>query len=223
MDEAFVTFINKCFGAWTNLFETYGWWTAAIVGATVLLMIPINCLVKACFKKTTSDALQRLRKVISGLLVYAVSIGMLYLYQWLIAKEPDYSFILVASNFVYVGTLAMLAWAIMKAVWQIGLWPILLPIVKAIKGNKEFKELLVSYGIDKEVVEAVLAAFETMAENKAKESGTTLEEYLAQHQVTMSEDIQQLLAVYTKAESGQITDIAKKLVDMINKEHKVNK
>jgi len=223
MDEAFVTFLNKCFGAWTNLFDTYGWWTAAIVGATVLVMIPINLLVKACFKKTENKSLQRIRKVISGLCVYGVSIAMLYLYQAIVAKEPDYSFMLVASSFVYVGTLAMLVWAVLKAVWEIGLWPILLPIVKSVKSSKEFKELLAGYGVDKKVIDAVLAAFETIAEKKAKESGTTLEEYLAQHQVTMSEDIRQLLAVYTKAESGQITDIAQKLIDIINKQHSVSK
>lgn len=221
MDDAFVTFINKCFGAWTALFSNYGWWTAAIVGATVLIMVPINLLVKACFKKTENAALQRLRKVISGICVYLVSIGVLYAHHYLIQPKETWDFVTVAGEFVYVGTLAMFIWALMKAVWQIGLWPILLPAVKAIRGNKEFKELLESYGIDKKVVEAVLAAFETIAEKKAKESGTSLEEYLTQHQVTMSEDIKQLLAVYTKAESGQITDIAKKLVEMVNKQHKI--
>lgn len=221
MDDAFVTFMDKCFGAWTSLFQKYGWWTAAIIGATVLIMIPINLLVKACFKKTENVSLQRLRKAISGTLVYAVSIGVLYAHHYLFQPAADWSFMTVAGEFVYVGTLAMFVWALMKIVWQIGLWPVVLPIIKKLSGNKEFKEMLERYGLDKKVVEAVLAAFETIAEKKAKESGTTLEDYLAKHQVTMSEDIKQLLAVYTKAESGEIVDIAQKLVDLVNKQHKI--
>lgn len=96
MESNFAALMERTFAFVVELFTKYGYWLIGIVLAVVVIMLPINYLVKTAFKNTENVSLQRIRKSISTVAVYIVSIGVLFLFQWLVGL-PDTETILVSE------------------------------------------------------------------------------------------------------------------------------
>lgn len=47
-----------------QLIGSFGWWTLAIVGATFLIMIPINLLIKLIFKKCGNQSMEESERLL---------------------------------------------------------------------------------------------------------------------------------------------------------------
>lgn len=132
-----------------NLFTLYGWWFIALVGATFGIMLLVNWGIKKAFSKATSEQAQRIRKVVSSLCVYIVA-GIVIVIANLIAKHSfDFNFVLV--NCIPVGALAMVVWAIVKVVRDLGFSK----LIELIAKSKTIKNLLAKLPIDKEVANTI--------------------------------------------------------------------
>lgn len=132
-----------------NLFTLYGWWFIALVGATFGIMLLVNWGIKKAFSKATSEQAQRIRKVVSSLCVYIVA-GIVIVIANLITKHSfDFNFVLV--NCIPVGALAMVVWAIVKVVRDLGFSK----LIELIAKSKTIKNLLAKLPIDKEVANTI--------------------------------------------------------------------
>lgn len=132
-----------------QIFSYFGWYSIGLVALTTLLMIPISLLLKKIFK---SEGTQRLRKTISSLLVYVVSAGVVSAFT-AIFKVATITFHYLVSTAIPVALLAMLLWAIIKVIRDYGFKPLL----KLISKSKTWKEGIYKLGVDKKVVDLVIA------------------------------------------------------------------
>lgn len=130
------------------LFDYFGWYSILLVVATTGIMIPLNLLYKKIMK---SEGLSRLRKVVSSLSVYAISLGLIAFFTGVVVKEPITAGYLF-SAMLPCGLLAQLLWAIIKVIKDYGIAPIL----KSMAQSKEFKEWIASLGVDVNIVNSVM-------------------------------------------------------------------
>lgn len=151
------------------LFEHFGWYSLLLVLGTTLLMMPINLLYKKIMKK---DSLERLRKTISALSVYAIALGLVAFFTGVVLKEPLTISYLLSSS-ISCGLLSMLLWAIIKFIRDYGV----LPIINAILSNKEAKKWLKEYGISSALVDLVNAKVEDFIKEK---NIVSLNDYVSQ-------------------------------------------
>lgn len=132
-----------------NLFTLYGWWFIALVGATFGIMLLVNWGIKKAFSKATSEQAQRIRKVVSSLCVYIVA-GIVIVIANLIAKHSfDFNFVLV--NCIPVGALAMVVWAIVKVVRDLGFSK----LIELIAKSNTIKSMLKKLPIDTEIATTI--------------------------------------------------------------------
>lgn len=132
-----------------QIFSHFGWYSLALVALTTFIMIPVSLLLKKIFK---SESTQRLRKTISSLLVYGVSVGVVSAYT-AIFKVATITFHYLVNTAIPIALLAMLLWAIIKVVRDYGFKPLL----KLISQSKSWKEGIYKLGVDKKVVDLVIA------------------------------------------------------------------
>lgn len=132
-----------------QIFSYFGWYSIALVALTTLIMIPVSLLLKKIFK---SESTQRLRKTISSLLVYGVSAGVVSAYT-AIFKVATITFHYLVNTAIPIALLAMLLWAIIKVVRDYGFKPLL----KLISQSKSWKEGIYKLGVDKKIVDLVIA------------------------------------------------------------------
>lgn len=132
-----------------QIFSYFGWYSIALVALTTFIMIPVSLLLKKIFK---SESTQRLRKTISSLLVYGVSAGVVSAYT-AIFKVATITFHYLVNTAIPIALLAMLLWAIIKVVRDYGFKPLL----KIISKSKAWKEGIYKLGVDKKVVDLVIA------------------------------------------------------------------
>lgn len=149
---------QEFFEAGNMLFEHFGLYSLLLVLGTTLLMIPLNLLYKKIMKK---DSLERLRKTISALSVYAIALGLVAFFTGVVLKEPltiSYLF----SSCISCGLLSMLLWAIIKFVRDYGV----LPIINVVLSNKEAKKWLKEYGISSALVDLINKKIEDYIKEK---------------------------------------------------------
>lgn len=215
MESNFAALMERTFAFIVEMFTKYNYWLFAIVAAIVIIMIPVNYLVKLAFKNTDNISLQRIRKSISSLMVYVVSIGVLFLFQWLVGVGQvevmeeivvegeeatqlvgtgvfnwqlgihSYNFIEVAQDTFRVGTLAMVAWWVIKLVVQVGFGPI---VTKIATGN-EFQKALKEIGLDNKVANSVLKTLKVALKGKAEEADIKIKEYVKANEASINAEL----------------------------------
>lgn len=226
MENSFALLLSKAFNFITKMWAEYSYYLIAIVGLVFLLMIPINALVKLIFKKackgTVSQPVERVRKTISSVLVYGVSIGVLYLYQYLRPMikmgASDYAFKNIIGDVFYVSVLAMIAWSLFKFVMQVGIKPIFLQIVKAAKGlsnSNAFKSALKEAGVDVKVGTSVIESLNTFLADQIKESDQTLSDYVKAHEGDIRNELYDLLVACDKVESGDMYNTLNSILEIV--------
>ena len=132
-----------------QIFSYFGWYSIGLVALTTLIMIPISLLLKKIFK---SEGTQRLRKTIASLLVYVISAGVVSAFT-AIFKVSTITFHYLLSTSIPVALLAMLLWAIIKVVRDYGFKP----LIKVICKSKAWKEGIYKLGVDKKIVDIIVA------------------------------------------------------------------
>lgn len=215
MESNFAALMERTFAFIVEMFTKYNYWLFAIVAAIVIIMIPVNYLVKLAFKNTDNISLQRIRKSISSLMVYVVSIGVLFLFQWLVGVGQvevmeeivvegeeatqlvgtgvfnwqlgihSYNFIEVAQDTFRVGTLAMVAWWVIKLVVQVGFGP----IVTKIATSNEFQKALKEIGLDNKVANSVLKTLKVALKGKAEEADIKIKEYVKANEASINAEL----------------------------------
>lgn len=130
------------------LFSYFGWYSILLVIGTTLLMIPINLLYKKIMAK---DNLERLRKVVSAISVYIVSLALVAFFTGVVIKAPLTAEYLFGAT-LPCGLLSMLLWAVIKIVRDYGI----LPIIKIITENKEAKKWITDLGLNSSVVSLII-------------------------------------------------------------------
>ena len=189
------------------LFNSFGWYSICLVVATTLIMIPVSILLKKIFK---SEGTQRLRKTISAVMVYAVSLGVVASVT-AIFKLRVITFDYLISTCIPVGLLAMFLWAIIKIVRDYGFKPLL----KLITKSKAWKEGIYDLGVDKKVVDLVIKN----ADEYLKDIDITKAENLLESTTVLSRKIAIEINGFV-GEEGNVTEITNKLVNAILKKYK---
>ena len=189
------------------LFNSFGWYSICLVVATTLIMIPVSILLKKIFK---SEGTQRLRKTISAVMVYAVSLGVVASVT-AIFKLRVITFDYLISTCIPVGLLAMFLWAIIKIVRDYGFKQLL----KLITKSKAWKEGIYDLGVDKKVVDLVIKN----ADEYLKDIDITKAENLLESTTVLSRKIAIEINGFV-GEEGNVTEITNKLVNAILKKYK---
>lgn len=226
MENSFALLLSKAFGFITKMWAEYSYWLIAVVGLVFLLMIPINMLVKLIFKKTckgnVSQPVERIRKTVSSVLVYGVSLGVLYLYQYVRPMigmgASDYAIGGIIGDVFYVGVLAMIAWSLLKFVIQVGIKPICLQIVKAAKGlsnSSAFKAELKKAGVDPKIGTSIIESLNTFLADQIKESDQTLSDYIKSHEGDVRNELYDLLVTCDKVESGDMYNTLNSILEIV--------
>ena len=226
MENSFAVLLSKAFGFITKMWAEYSYWLIAVVGLVFLLMIPINALVKLIFKKAckgeVKQPVERIRKMISSVLVYFVSLGVLYLYQYVRPMigmgASDYAIGSIIGDVFYVGVLAMIAWSVFKFVVQVGLKPVCLQIVKAAKGlsnSSAFKAELKKAGVDPKVGASVIESLNVFLADQIKESDQTLSDYVKAHEGDIRNELYDLLTECGKVESGEMYNTLNSILEIV--------
>lgn len=149
---------QKFFDTGKMLFEHFGWYSLLLVLFTTLIMMPVNLLYKKIMKK---ESLDRLRKTISCLSVYLISLGLVAFCTGVILKET-LTFDYLLTSCTSCGLLSMLLWAVIKFVRDYGL----LPLVNVILSNKEAKKWLKEVGISDALVGVINANIKEYMKSK---------------------------------------------------------
>ena len=218
--------MKRLLGFMTGLYHNYGWWALAIIGATTLIMIPINMLIKLCFKKGEENvALVRLRKALSSVSAYGVAIGSLYLYEWLVPEAlmrtpKTFSFLVLVEDVLSTGTAAMIVWWVLKLVRDIGIKPIVLKIAESTEGKKLLNELAKKAGIKKSIVESIVEEVETVLKDCVADGSTTVEEYIAQHQDVLNQQAMHFVGLCDKIEEIDVVAFAKSIAEIVTARNK---
>lgn len=226
MENSFALLLSKAFGFITKMWAEYSYWLIAVVGLVFLLMIPINMLVKLIFKKAckgnVNQPVERIRKTVSSVLVYGVSLGVLYLYQYVRPMigmgASDYAIGGIISDVFYVGVLAMIAWSLFKFVIQVGIKPICLQIVKAAKGlsnSNAFKSELKKAGVDPKIGTSIIESLNTFLADQIKESNQTLSDYIKTHEGDVRNELYDLLVTCDKVESGDMYNTLNSILEIV--------
>lgn len=138
MEEKIIEYVKA-------LFTIYGWWTLALVGATFIVMLPVNIIIKKIFAKAQGTETTRIRKTLSSVSVYAVALGVVALANLIFKVAFDINFLLVTC--VPVGSLAMVCWAVFKFTRDLGFgW-----LVKMLEKSKVIKEKLKALPLDNKI------------------------------------------------------------------------
>lgn len=240
MESNFAALMERTFAFIVEMFTKYNYWLFAIVAAIVIIMIPVNYFVKLAFKNTDNISLQRIRKSISSLMVYVVSIGVLFLFQWLVGVGQvevmeeivvegeeatqlvgtgvfnwqlgihSYNFIEVAQDTFRVGTLAMVAWWVIKLVVQVGFGP----IVTKIATSNEFQKALKEIGLDNKVANSVLKTLKVALKGKAEEADIKIKEYVKANEASINAELCTMLNL-CNVDKTKIRDYATVLTNEI--------
>lgn len=192
------------------LFEYFSWYSLLLVLGTTLVMIPLNILYKKIMKK---DSLSRLRKSISSISVYLVSLGLIALFTGCIIKAPlTFEYLFTAS--MSCGILSMLLWAVIKFVRDYGFKPIL----KLIMQNKEARKWIKELGLSNKLINLV---FDNI-DNYLKDANvSTFEDYM-KNETTVINQIKSQITGFVS--SDKLNAVVKNMVELIrNKYKKENK
>lgn len=134
MDTFIVQFTDNII----KLKDMFGWWALALIGATFLIMIPINYALKKLFGLGKENVIKnRIRKVLASALVFPVAGGLIVAFLAFINKT------VIAFNVVYQGAIpcavaAMLLNSIYKFIRDTGIEGIK-QIFTAIANSNVFK------------------------------------------------------------------------------------
>lgn len=167
---------QKYFDTAKMLFEHFGWYSLLLVVGTTLMMIPLNLLYKKIMKK---ESLDRLRKTISCLSVYIISLGLVAFFTGVVIRQP-LTLSYLATSSISCGLLAMLLWAIIKFVRDYGVLPIVNAVLKSKEANKWLKEL----GISDKLISVVNTNIQVFMKDKKIAS---LQDYLSNEMLLINQ------------------------------------
>ena len=138
MEEKIIEYVK-------SLFANYGWWALALVGATFLVMIPVNALIKVVFKNAKSTEASRIRKTLSALFVYLVAMGVVAVANLILHIDTNIEFLFISC--VPVGSVAMVVWAAFKFTRDLGFgW-----LIKMLEKSGKIKEILKGLPLDNKI------------------------------------------------------------------------
>ena len=187
------------------LFEYFGWYSILLVVGTFGLMIPLNLLYKKIMKK---ESLDRLRKVISSVSVYAVALGLIALFTGVVIKAPLTASYLLGAT-LPCGILAQILWAVVKVVRDYGVQPLL----KAVAESKEFSNWLKSIGLDKNLVDNIM----TGATNYLSSVNATTVEDVIKQELALTKDLRVKLSGFV--DTANMDTTVAKLIEQIKSKY----
>lgn len=196
MEEKIIEYVR-------SLFANYGIWSLALVGATFLLMIPVNAIIKLIFKKAQSTEAVRIRKTLSSLFVYVVAFGVVFGANFIFKINASVEYILVSC--VPVGSLSMVAWAIFKVTRDLGFgW-----LIKMISKSNKIKDILKGLPIDTKVAYSIYNSLIEQIDNAKGDNSQIVQN----KQVELTKMASSMLNGFVEAE--KVSSTASAIVDAL--------
>ena len=126
-------FMTQLFNSWEELYSLFGIWSLALAGVTYLIMIPTNIGFKKLFTLgKESEVKERLRKVISAVLVFIIAGAVTALFVGVI-KKTHVTFDIIYQGAIPCGIIAKLIHWLVKLINELGLQVVLLAIAQTKK------------------------------------------------------------------------------------------
>lgn len=146
--------IFKNFG---SLFETFQYYSILLIVGVTSIMIPINILWKKAMKK---ESLERLRKTVSVLSVYVLSIAAVCLFT--LCTHTKLTFEYVSGASLSLGVCSQFLWFIIKLIRDFGFKR----LIKFVSENVDWKKALKSFGAKFNIDTKITDIIATEVENK---------------------------------------------------------
>lgn len=208
--EQFLLYVEK-------LYSNFGWWALLIVAVVTALMIPTNIGVKALFnlavsstekstkleesvKTTRIQQIERIRKVVSSLVVFVIAIVVLYLFEWIFGSK-NYNFSYIISASLPTGICSMFVWALIKAIKDIGIVPVITKIAETLETSGYLSKLLASIDMDETTKKIIYEFIKDKVNKYANGDSAKVEEYLSS--TSLANDVGNLIKL-----NGITTNIA---------------
>lgn len=144
--------LTELFRNFGSLFETFQWWSLLLIIGVVLVMIPINMLLKKIMKSETTS---RLRKIVAFLSVYVISTAVVALFT-AIATETTITATYLFGSALALGFCSQFAWEIIKLIRDYGFKKFVAWAVTKIDENKAAGKIAEKYKIDKSLVKTLI-------------------------------------------------------------------
>lgn len=199
--------LHDVFNKFGSLFSTFGWWSIALIAATVGIMIPINLLWKKLMKK---EELARLRKVVSFLSVYVVAIILVSIVTAIFSKSSFTDFGYLSGSTLALGFCAQVVWELIKIIRDYGFKKFIAWISEKIDWKKSLKKFAKQYNIDSKIVDYVADAIE---DKYLKNIDTADVKIFEENEGSMILDIHQRLSGFVATEN--LEEIAKGVYNLI--------
>ena len=172
-------------------YHSFGWWCIALIVATFLIMIGVNCFLKWIFRKTQSSTLRTLRKRLSTVCVYLVAMVVIYIYSIFDSSEKlDYNFGFVVSNAGPIAIAAMIIWWLCKFGW-FGIRVLFGKLWRV--GKNKFKELLEKIPLDPILREPLFKALDDYLTANSEAANLAIDKYIMANETNINRKIATML------------------------------
>ncbi|MEG1565303.1 MAG: hypothetical protein RR342_00995 [Bacilli bacterium] len=144
-----MTELFKHFG---SLFETFSWWSILLIAGVILIMIPINMLLKKMMK---DEKVERLRKIVAFVSVYVVAVGAVALFTS-IATETAITVNYLFGSSLALGFCAQFGWEIIKLIRDYGFKKFIAWISTKVEVDKIVNQISTKYSVDKQLIKVLV-------------------------------------------------------------------
>lgn len=199
--------LQDIFNKFGSLFDTFGWWSIALITATVVIMIPVNLLWKKLMKK---ENLSRLRKITSFLSVYVVALILVSAITAIFSKGSFNDFGYLSGSTLALGFCAQVIWELIKIIRDYGFNKFIVWASEKIDWKKSLKKFTKQYNIDSKLVDYITDAIEDKYLKGVDVADVKLFE---ENESSMLLDIHQRLSGFVSTEN--LEEIAKGVFNLL--------
>lgn len=142
---------SDLFGSFGSLFEIYGYYSILLIAVVILLMTPINIVLK---KVMNNQSTERLRKTVAYIAVYILSGVIIAVSSYVMDIGLSYNY--VTGSALALGFCAQFSYEILKLVRDYGFNKVFNYIIGKIKDTNMINEISSKYNIDKNIIKFVI-------------------------------------------------------------------
>lgn len=176
---------SEIFRNFGSLFETFKYFSILLILGVTAVMIPVNMLWK---KIMTKDSLERLRKTVSGLSVYAISAIAVSIFT--LFTHTKITFTYVSSATISLGICAQFLWFCIKIIRDYGFSKFIKWLSEKVAWKKALKLFGEKYNIDTKITDIIATEIENNYLDKINaDAVTAFEEYGSEMVKTMYEKL----------------------------------
>lgn len=187
--------MEQIFNNFGALFQVFGWYSLALIAGVVIIMVPINLLWKKMMK---SDELSRLRKIVSFVSVYFVSLGAVAGFTAIVDAAHLSEVTYISGATLALGFCSQVMWEIVKLFRDYGWKKASAYIASRTEWKKVLKSFCAKNNIDTKIVDYISAEVEKNYIDKINIDAVTA---FADNRLAMISEIQSKLKGFVEEDN----------------------